>query len=265
MQEVHHAPGEVIFQEGSTSDTVAYLLTGRVEVLKNTDGDEVVLGEVGAGEFVGEMGVLEGRPRGATVRARSDVRLRLMTESEFNDRLGKEPETALQIVLRLSERLRSVNARLAEMQAHEAGEAFDVEVIPPASQALAPVREAVVRILPGSRRVESVLPAAGLEIEAFPFHVGRPAHQREMQASVPMGLLVPDNRPFRLSRAHFSVVRERGGHAVRDVGSHLGTIVNGELIGQHASKAFALLEPGENVVVAGGRDSPYAFRVFLED
>ena len=63
MQEVHHAPGEVIFREGQPSDTVAYLLTGRVEVLKRTtDGDEVVLGEVGAGEFVGEMGVHRGAP-----------------------------------------------------------------------------------------------------------------------------------------------------------------------------------------------------------
>ena len=265
MQEVHHAPGEVIFEEGQPSDTVAYLLTGRVEVLKRTDGEEVVLGEVGAGEFVGEMGVIEGRPRGATVRAKSNVRLRLMDESEFNERLGQEPETALQIVLRLSERLRSVNARLAEMQAHEAGEEFEVEVIPPVVRALALPRAMTVRVLADSRRVAESVPEAGILVPEFPFHVGRPAQEREAPASLPMGLLVPDTRPFRLSRTHFSIVQERGGFAVRDIGSHLGTTVNGELIGQHAPKAFALLQPGENLVVAGGRGSPYAFRLVLSD
>lgn len=267
MQEVHHAPGDVIFEEGQPSDAVAYLLTGRVEVLKRADGEEVVLGEVGAGEFVGEMGVIEGRPRGATVRAKSDVRMRVMSQEEFNERLGKEPETALQIVLRLSERLRAVNARLAEMQAHEESEhrEFEVEVIPPGVQPATRVPVPAVRLLAASDRVAEVLAEEGLEIRDFPFHVGRPQRQREAPAPLPMGLLVPDDRPFRLSRAHFSIVRERGGFAVRDVGSHLGTTVNGELIGQHAPKALALLAPGENLVVAGGRDSPFAFRVLVPE
>jgi len=265
MQEVHHAPGEIIFQEGQPSDSVAYLLTGRVEVLKKTNGDEVVLGEVGAGEFVGEMGVVEGRARGATVRARSDVRLRLMNEAEFHERLGQEPETALQIVLRLSERLRAVNARLAEMQAHEGDEAFEVEVLPPVVEPVAPAATLRVRVLPGSEKVGGTVPEAGMQVLDFPFHVGRPARRQEAPAPLPMGLLVPDARPFRLSRAHFSIVQERGGYAVRDVGSHLGTTVNGELIGQHAPKALAPLHPGENLVVAGGRDSPYAFRIVLTD
>jgi CRP-like cAMP-binding protein len=267
MQEVHHAPGELIFEEGQPSDRVAFLLTGRVEVLKRTNGDEVVLGEVGAGEFVGEMGVIEGRMRGASVRAKSDVRLRLMSEAEFNERLGREPETALQIVLRLSERLRAVNARLAEMQAHEDDEhrEFAVDPVVPVVARVLPPKAMRVRVLPGSDRVEDAVGEAGIEIEAFPFHVGRPARHREAAAPLPMGLLVPDERPFRLSRAHFSIVQERGGYAVRDVGSHLGTTVNGELIGQHAPKALAPLRPGENLVVAGGRDSPFAFRVILAE
>jgi len=267
MREVHRAPGEVIFTEGQPSEEVAYLLTGRVEVSKRADGEEVVLGEVGAGEFVGEMGVIEGRPRGATVRAKSDVHMRMMTQEEFNARLGKEPETALQVVLRLSERLRAVNSRLAEMRAHEESEQpeFEVEVIPPADPPAALARVPSVRLLAASDRVGTVVSEEGLEIQVFPFHVGRPPRRREAPAPLPMGLLVPDDRPFRLSRAHFSIVREGAGYAVRDVGSHLGTTVNGELIGQHAPKALARLAPGENLVVAGGRDSPFAFRILVPE
>ncbi len=262
MQEVHHAPGEVIFEEGEPSDSVAYLLTGRVEVLKRANGDQVVLGEVGAGEFVGEMGVIEGRPRGASVRAKSDVRLRLLSEAEFTERLGQEPDTALRIVLRLSERLRAANARLAELR--EPDEDGD-EAAPPVVQPLSVPHATTVRVFAGSERVGASVPEGGLEVDELPFHVGRPVRHQESAPHMPMGLLIPDTRPFRLSRAHFSIVEERGGYAVRDFGSHLGTIVNGELIGQHAPKAYAPLQPGDNRVVAGGRDSPYAFRIVLSE
>jgi len=258
MRDVHYAPGEVIFAEGDASESVGWIRSGRVEVLKRTSTDDIVLGDVGAGEFVGEMGVIAGRPRVATVRAKTEAELQLLDPSEFTARLGRDPEMALQILLRLGERLRAANQRLAELQGQEDGAATG-ETPPPAAP---PARS--VRILPGSARVTGTLPSEGLEIEAFPFHVGRPAHRRERPAPVRMGLLVPDAQPFRLSRAHFAVVAEPdGGFAVHDVGSHLGTIVNGDLIGQHAPRAVAPLRQGENVVVAGGRDSPYVFRIVL--
>jgi hypothetical protein len=50
---------------------------------------------------------------------------------------------------------------------------------------------------------------------------------------------------------------------VRDEGSRLGTLVNGVLVGQHAGRSSAPLRAGDNAVVAGGRDSPFAFRVVV--
>jgi len=52
MGEVRFAPGEVVFREGEPSRAVLFVRDG-----------EVVLGTLGPGEFVGEMGVVEGRPR----------------------------------------------------------------------------------------------------------------------------------------------------------------------------------------------------------
>ena len=50
---------------------------------------------------------------------------------------------------------------------------------------------------------------------------------------------------------------------VRDLRSTLGTIVNGEPIGEHFRSDDALLRPGENEVIAGGLDSPFVFSVLI--
>jgi len=51
---------------------------------------------------------------------------------------------------------------------------------------------------------------------------------------------------------------------VLDLGSTLGTEVNGEFLGHHFGKDFEYLEIGENAVTAGGVGSPFTFKVLLE-
>jgi CRP/FNR family transcriptional regulator, cyclic AMP receptor protein len=65
------AAGEVLLREGDPSDEVVLIEAGRAEVLRAAGDGSILLGTVGPGEFIGEMGVLEGRPRSATVRAAS--------------------------------------------------------------------------------------------------------------------------------------------------------------------------------------------------
>jgi hypothetical protein len=55
----------------------------------------------------------------------------------------------------------------------------------------------------------------------------------------------------------------RGGLAVQDLNSALGTSVNGEPIGSHFRTDIAELRPGENRIVAGGMDSDFAFRALI--
>jgi CRP-like cAMP-binding protein len=51
----HFAEGQIIFREGDPSDGVFRLLRGTVEVVRELDGDLILLGTVGAGQLVGEM------------------------------------------------------------------------------------------------------------------------------------------------------------------------------------------------------------------
>jgi CRP-like cAMP-binding protein len=47
--------------------------------------DGILLGTAGAGQFIGEMGVVENRPRSATVQAASEVEVEFLTPTEFVD------------------------------------------------------------------------------------------------------------------------------------------------------------------------------------
>ena len=50
---------------------------------------------------------------------------------------------------------------------------------------------------------------------------------------------------------------------MRDDHSTLGTVVNGEAVGEQFPRSEAPLRRGENLVVAGGTDSPFAFRLVV--
>ena len=61
MTRTHFAEGQVLFREGDPPDCVFRVLSGAVDVLREIDGEPILLGTVGAGEFLGEMGVVENR------------------------------------------------------------------------------------------------------------------------------------------------------------------------------------------------------------
>jgi pSer/pThr/pTyr-binding forkhead associated (FHA) protein len=97
----------------------------------------------------------------------------------------------------------------------------------------------------------------------LPFVVGRRLVAGEELPRLEPNLKLDDTTPFRLSRNHFTMEKRDGSYHVRDLCSTLGTIVNGEPIGDHFRADDALLRAGENEVTAGGVDSPFVFSVFI--
>jgi cytochrome P450/CRP-like cAMP-binding protein len=66
------ASGEVVVRHGDPSEHVFVILHGWAEVLAHTEGEPFVLARLETGDFFGEIGLLQQRPRAATVRAGSD-------------------------------------------------------------------------------------------------------------------------------------------------------------------------------------------------
>ena len=98
MTPTHFAEGQVLFREGDPSDSVFRVLSGAVEVFREIDGEPILLGTVGAGQFIGEMGVVENRSRSATVRAASEVEVEILTPTEFFDQIAGSPQTARELI-----------------------------------------------------------------------------------------------------------------------------------------------------------------------
>src|SRR5262249_39058468 len=112
MTRTHFAEGQVLFREGDLPDSVFRLLSGSVDILRELDGDPILLGTVGAGQFMGEMGVVENRPRSATARAASEVEVEILTPTKFFDQIARSPQAARELIRRLSQRLREADDRI---------------------------------------------------------------------------------------------------------------------------------------------------------
>ena len=99
---VEHAAGTVIAAEGEPGAGLFVIDTGTAEV---TIGGKVV-NRLKDGDFFGEMALLDGGPRTATVTATDDVRLFVLTEWVFRGLLAEHPSIALHTLEALAARLR---------------------------------------------------------------------------------------------------------------------------------------------------------------
>jgi CRP/FNR family cyclic AMP-dependent transcriptional regulator len=256
----HFESDAVLFRQDDPSDHVILILSGSADVLRETGDEAIVLGTVRAGEFVGEMGVLEGRPRSATVRAAERVEAEMIERQAFLERVSAEPELARKLLLRMSARLRDVEDMLTQVYAsHEAPDSGR-ELAP-----LAPTAEAPPALtLTGSTyAAKFFIGPEPIRIPHLPFIIGRRHDQNEPSSVITPDLAIGEDPPHRLSRAHFMLLRDDDDILVRDLNSTLGTIVNGQPLGHDFPVDSAPLRHGDNSVVAGGAGSPFAFAVTL--
>lgn len=105
--------------------------------------------------------------------------------------------------------------------------------------------------------------AAPIKIGHLPYVIGRVPAPGEAEPDERPDLLLEDEEPFHLSRHHFEIMRSGDKLIITDLGSHSGTIVNGQAIGHHFTHDTAALQRGENRVLAGGLSSPFKFSVAI--
>ena len=100
--------GEVIFKQGDYAPVMYDILSGSVGVYSayGTENEEQ-LNVLGAGQFLGEMGLIEVYPRSATAVAMEDgTKLQEIGEKEFSEYFYGRPERLLLIMQQISQRLR---------------------------------------------------------------------------------------------------------------------------------------------------------------
>jgi CRP-like cAMP-binding protein len=213
-----------------------------------------LLGHVRDGEWLGEISVIENRPRGATARAVADCEVEILTAQKFLEWVSGDPPMARDLILRLSARLRKVVEGMGGEPSLPMHGQFE--------DGLSEVGDhPAISLTAQTDTLRSRVGVVPIQVAKLPYLVGRIAVTGEDQPSQPPDLLIEDAEPFRLSRQHFMIARNGNQLVASDLGSTLGTIVNGQAIGHHFMKDAAPLHRGENHIVAGGRDSPFAFLV----
>jgi CRP-like cAMP-binding protein len=97
--------GTVIIKEGSIGNEMFIIEAGRVEI-NLVRGDVVLLlTELQESSFFGEMSILANKPRSATVKAKTDVRLLVLKKQDFMEILNENPKVAAKFLLAMGEDL----------------------------------------------------------------------------------------------------------------------------------------------------------------
>jgi len=112
-QNLHFAPEQLIFVEGSQADAVYLILKGKVRLGIEVAGHTPhVIKLIEAGDYFGEMGVLDGAGRSTGAWAEETSELARIPQELFLEVLRKEPfEVSLKVVTRVFEYLRNTNDR----------------------------------------------------------------------------------------------------------------------------------------------------------
>lgn len=242
----NYEPGETVIEEGTKGTSAFVVLSGAVEVLKRSGKTEVSVATLGEGQVFGEMGLIEDKPRSATVKAITELKVREINRDDFNELLKTKPSMLIPIMKSLFERLRQASDRLAEMSADlgagKKGErTFEVIMSGQTSEA------------------RKVLDDRKLLITKFPFLIGRAYKSADADVFYNNDFFIFEHKPFVISRNHLAISNEGGVMWIVDRGSAFGTIVNGREIGGETGVTRAPLDEEENQVIIGPATSTYIF------
>ncbi|MGZ3806820.1 MAG: Crp/Fnr family transcriptional regulator [Bacteriovorax sp.] len=103
---------DYLMREGEESTEMYYLQSGTLAVYKRKGDQEHQIGNIIAGELVGEMSFLDKQPRSASVKALSDCVLIVIPHETLEQTLSSMPKWFSALLHTLTDRLRKANARI---------------------------------------------------------------------------------------------------------------------------------------------------------
>jgi len=111
-----YAAGATIFPEGGAGDSLHIVIEGAVRIsVLSPDGVEATMALLGPGEFVGDLALLDGRPRSASAIAAQPAKTLVVTRDDFRRWLAERPAAALVLLEALSLRFRRTDEALADL------------------------------------------------------------------------------------------------------------------------------------------------------
>ncbi len=122
-KKVQFKKGSIIFHKTDMSTDLYIVDKGALKaVLSDDEGDEMVLARFEQGAFFGELSLLDGKGRSATIVADTDAELSVLSQSDLQGLLNKDPRIAIAMMTTLVERLRKADEKIESLAFHEVAE-----------------------------------------------------------------------------------------------------------------------------------------------
>jgi CRP-like cAMP-binding protein len=114
--------GQTVFHKTDLSTDLYIVNSGKLKaVLVDDEGDEILLAQFDKGDFFGELSLLDGKGRSATIVADGDVELAVLEKTVFLDLLYKDPKISVELMSTLVERLRRADEMIESLAFLEVG------------------------------------------------------------------------------------------------------------------------------------------------
>ncbi len=116
MRRRSYRRGEVIFHEGDPGETLHLVCQGRLKaVLASESGEEAVLRIISPGQIFGEMALLDGAPRSATVVALEPVETASLSRRDFVALLGRSPAAVEGLLAGMAQMIRNLTTEVGDL------------------------------------------------------------------------------------------------------------------------------------------------------
>ncbi len=119
----HYGKNNLIIFEDDAGLQFFVIRSGQVKISRiSQQGEEVILAILGPGQFFGEVSIIDGGPRSATVTSLDDVELLSISRERFQYFLSEYPQLALALLREMASRFRKSDAQIKSLSLMDARE-----------------------------------------------------------------------------------------------------------------------------------------------
>ena len=106
----------IIISEGDQSDSLYAVISGKLKVyLSDDEGKEIIINMLGAGDYFGELALIDEEPRSASVMTSEESQLAVISKTTFEEAMAGHPEMALTVIKGLVSRLRNLTENVKSL------------------------------------------------------------------------------------------------------------------------------------------------------
>ena len=113
--------GEYLFRQGDTTFNPYGIISGEFSVLLNNAGNEIKIAVQGEGALIGDMAILSGEPRSASMQAKCDSEVIEFDTDLFINTVVNDPGTALQMMKILAARIAKMDSKIESLVSDQMG------------------------------------------------------------------------------------------------------------------------------------------------